>query len=412
MSATRPSLWRNRDYNLLWGGQAASALGQQMSGVAYPLLILAGTHSAIKVGAVATGQSVATYVGGLLGGPWVDRANRRVVIAVCDAVRAVAVAAVAVIVLLRVAAFGVVLGTAVVGSFFAVPVTPATDAALVRIVADEQLDQAVAQDQARVQGASFAGPGLGGLLFGVGASIPFLVNVATYAASVVGALGIRTSLAIERSSAAREGFRHELTAGWRWLIERKRLTILVTSLAFLNLSVSGVEVLVIVLARHDGASPFEVGLSLAISAAGGIAGAVFAPRLIERVGKLGAVLLAVWGVTVLIPALAVAPGFVGLGATFGLMTLVLPPANVVLISKLLRMLPDDLRGRVVSVVVLLNAGLGALGPLLAGVLVEALGSSAALPLTAPALLTALIISTAPKLRAFIAEPDEPEAKFA
>jgi hypothetical protein len=43
-------LWRNRDFQLLWGGQADSVLGSQTSKIAYPLLVLAMTGSPAKAG--------------------------------------------------------------------------------------------------------------------------------------------------------------------------------------------------------------------------------------------------------------------------------------------------------------------------------------------------------------------------
>src|SRR4051794_14822917 len=44
------SLWRNRNYILLWTGQMVSQLGTGVSQIAYPLLILALTHSPTKAG--------------------------------------------------------------------------------------------------------------------------------------------------------------------------------------------------------------------------------------------------------------------------------------------------------------------------------------------------------------------------
>ena len=41
-------LWRNRDFMLLQSGQLLSAFGSGLSGIAYPLLVLALTHSAAK----------------------------------------------------------------------------------------------------------------------------------------------------------------------------------------------------------------------------------------------------------------------------------------------------------------------------------------------------------------------------
>jgi hypothetical protein len=47
------SLWRNRDYVLLWSGQTVSSIGTQVSLLAFPLLILAITHSPAQAGIVA-----------------------------------------------------------------------------------------------------------------------------------------------------------------------------------------------------------------------------------------------------------------------------------------------------------------------------------------------------------------------
>ena len=47
------SLWRNRDYLLLWSGQALSDIGGAVSGLAFPLLVLSITHSAAQAGFVA-----------------------------------------------------------------------------------------------------------------------------------------------------------------------------------------------------------------------------------------------------------------------------------------------------------------------------------------------------------------------
>lgn len=52
--STRPSsLWRNRDYMLLWSGQNVSVLGSGISQIAFPLLVLALTHSLAQAGLTA-----------------------------------------------------------------------------------------------------------------------------------------------------------------------------------------------------------------------------------------------------------------------------------------------------------------------------------------------------------------------
>jgi len=114
---------------------------------------------------------------------------------------------------------------------------------------------------------------------------------------------------------------------------------LCASLAFVNLSGSAIYVIVIVIAHRSGATSLEIGAALAIGAAGGVIGAVIAPFVIGKLGRLAAMLTALWATTVLFPVLAIAPGFGGLGATLALIGLLVPSANVVLVSNLLRTVP-------------------------------------------------------------------------
>ena len=47
-----PPLWRNRDFVLLQSGQLFSTAGTQATQIAYPLLVLALTHSPSRAGVV------------------------------------------------------------------------------------------------------------------------------------------------------------------------------------------------------------------------------------------------------------------------------------------------------------------------------------------------------------------------
>ena len=54
-----------------------------------------------------------------------------------------------------------------------------------RLVPSDQLGEAVARNESRTFGAMLAGPPLGGLLFGIGRVVPFLVDACSYAASAL-----------------------------------------------------------------------------------------------------------------------------------------------------------------------------------------------------------------------------------
>ncbi len=83
-------LRRNREFRLLWSGQAISQLGSQISLVAYPLLALAVTGSPAKAGLVGFALNVPIAVLALPAGMLADRVNRRHLMVAADGVRGVA----------------------------------------------------------------------------------------------------------------------------------------------------------------------------------------------------------------------------------------------------------------------------------------------------------------------------------
>ncbi len=400
------SLWRSRDFNLLWGSQTVSTLGDQVASIAFPLLVLALTGSATRAGAVGSVQMIAGYAGALVGGVLVDRHDRRVVVVVSDSVRGVALAALATLIMVHHASWEVIMAIAAITGACKTPVSSALQAAVVRVVDERQVERAVAADQARSQAASVVGPPLGGFLYALGSSIPFFVDAVSYAASVLGACAIRASLAIDPSAQEVENsLWHGLTAGFRWLAARRPFAALCGCAALLNLTGSAATLLVVLLCHRDGATSSQIGLALALGSVGGIAGSVIAGSLIARLGSLRALLTSLWAMVVLVPIFAIAPGFVGIGATLFVLLLVFPAASVVVVSQLLRSIPDNLRGRVMSAVSLATGGLSAAGPIAAGVLDQQIGALSAVVIAIPALLGATLVTCIPMARSAVKNVD-------
>src|SRR5262245_61063024 len=89
--SSRPlPLWRNRNYLLLWSGQAISSVGGEASQLAFPLLVLAVTNSPIQAGIAGALRALAYLFFGLPAGALVDRWDRKRVMILCDAGRALA----------------------------------------------------------------------------------------------------------------------------------------------------------------------------------------------------------------------------------------------------------------------------------------------------------------------------------
>ncbi|MBA2391802.1 MAG: MFS transporter, partial [Ktedonobacteraceae bacterium] len=78
------SLWRNRNYLLLQGGQIVSFIGNQQQFLALPLLVLALTGSTIQAGLAIGCNAVATLVVSPIAGVLVDRWDRKKTMVWCD----------------------------------------------------------------------------------------------------------------------------------------------------------------------------------------------------------------------------------------------------------------------------------------------------------------------------------------
>src|SRR3954468_8560281 len=177
-------LRRNREYVALWVGQAVSNLGISISSFAYPLVVLTATGSPVQAGLVTSVLYATTFALRLPAGAFVDRVDRKRLMIVCDAGRALSSASLALALALGHFWLAHVLVVAFVEGSLGTLFGPAESAAVRLVVAPEQRREAVAHNQARGQLPALVGPPVGGALLAAGRSLPFLVDAISYLASL------------------------------------------------------------------------------------------------------------------------------------------------------------------------------------------------------------------------------------
>src|SRR5215469_1398135 len=184
-------LWRNRDYILLWGGQMISAVGSRVSMLAFPLLVLALTHSPAQAGLIAALRGLPYALLILPAGALIDRWNRKRVMILCDIGRAIALGSIP---------LALVFGRLTIAQIYVVSLVEGTlftffslahIACLPHVVSKEQLPTAVAQESIIDSVTELIGPSIGGVLYGIGRVVPFLTDALSYGASVVSLLCIK-----------------------------------------------------------------------------------------------------------------------------------------------------------------------------------------------------------------------------
>ena len=368
-AATPVPLRRNTGFRMLWIGQVVSDTGTNAALIAYPLLILALTHSAALAGIVGTVRLVVQIVLGLPGGAVSDRFDRRLVMIASDSLRAAVLGLLTVLVLVHLVSWPVVMVVSVIDGAANVLFDPSASAALPAIVEDSQLEQAYAATEARGYAASLVGPALGGFLFGLGNSVPFVGDALSYLVSVGTVSRIRGRFRPERSG-ERKSLGHEVSEGLRLVWRSPLLRAVVLLAPLINFAFNGVIFTITVALRQHGISPGIIGLAQAGIAVGGLLGAVVAPRLQSRLPLWQMAIVMTVAATALfsVAALVLPSPLVALPVAI---TLVLAPAaNAALFAAMLRIAPDDMRGRVTSTVIMAATGLAALSPLVAGLLLQ------------------------------------------
>lgn len=388
-----PPLRRNRDFLLLWSGQVVSTVGSEVSQLAYPLLVLALTHSARDAGIVGFARALPFLLLYLPAGAYVDRWDRKRVMLASDAGRALALGSVAIwlaagrppLAWLGVTSF-------VEGSLF-VFFQLSEGAALPQIVPKEQLPQAIAQNQARQQGAGLAGSPLGGALYGLSRLLPFAADAVSYAVSFVSLLFVRPALQGERAPAERS-LRNEIGEGLGWLRRQPFMRAITACVAGTNFVHQALSLVLIVRLRNLGASSTLIGAVFAIVAVGSIAGALAAPWVQRHVPPRIVVLGALWIWPVQTAALFLLGSPVAIGVITAVAYTAGPVFNVVVGAYRYALVPERLYGRVASAMLLFAWGSIPLGSLFAGYGIAAWGARPMLLVLAAILLVIALAATA------------------
>jgi MFS family permease len=370
--------FRVSDFRFLFTGESVSLLGDQFHFVALAWLTLQLTGSGLALGSVLMVAAIPRAVFMLLGGALSDRWSPRSLMLWSNAIRAVLVGVLATLVLTGRAELWQLYVMA--GMFGVVDALfyPAMSAILPMLVDEPTLPPANALMQGSQQFAQLIGPALAGVVVAIVQTGPaFVVDSVSFAVATVAlffvAGGRRTTESLRTPdgekgpsllATVREGF------GYAWSDPAVRSLILLT--AAFNFAFTGpLSVGLPFMADHTlGGGSATFGILLSGFGAGALVGAVAAGS-ISRVPRLGTIVLSIAiglgiGLGLLGIALNVATAF-GLTAAMGIG---IGFINVHVVSWLQGRTAPEMRGRVMSMVMLGSIGLAPVSYALAGAIVD------------------------------------------
>lgn len=341
----------DRDYRLLWMGQAVSLVGRMITLVVLPYQVYVLTGDILAVGALSLVELIPILIFALGGGAIADAVDRRRVLLITQTGLALCSLALAVISLSPEPPLAAIFAVAFVSAGLGAIDQPARASAIPRLVPLERLPSAYGLNQLVFNGASVIGPAIGGIVLATaGIATAYLIDVVTFGAAIVALLLIKP---IPPAPGAVRPSVSSVVEGLRFAGRRRE--VLATFVIDINAMVFGSPRSLYPALALDVfmVGPAGVGFMAAASGLGATIAATFSgwTTRARRPGRSVLIAVAVWGLAI---------------TGFGLSTFSFPLALVCLgiaagadvFSAVLRstivqtLTPDALRGRVSSIHVL------------------------------------------------------------
>lgn len=373
MPATLRAL-KHRNFQLFFGGQLISVTGTWMQTVALSWLVYRLTGSSLLLGTVGFAGQIPVFLVAPLGGTMADRHNRqRIVIGTQTASMVLAFLLAALTLTGKVQVWHVLVLATSLGVANAFDV-PARQAFLVDMVGKEDLMNAIALNSSMFNGARIVGPAVAGMLVAmIGEGWCFFANAVSYIAVIVGLTMMQVRRPFQKPPSGSP--LTQIVEGFRFVGHTRPIRAILLLLGLISLVAMPYTVLMPVFADrilHGGAR----GLGILMSATG-VGALLAALTLASRTGVRG---LSRW----------VAYSCGGFGASLVLFafsrsfwpsTALLVPVGFCMMLQMASsntliqtMVPDHLRGRVMSVYSMMFMGMAPFGALIGGALADRLGA--------------------------------------
>ncbi len=363
-------LW-TRSFILLWQGQLVSILGDVVYAIALGFWILAATGSTALMGGLMAASTLPRILVSPVAGVVVDRSDRRRLMIWMDVIRGAAVVAVGIgaiagfLQVWMVFAAGIIIGLC--GAFF----SPAVSSVIPDITGKTKVVQANSVFGMLGYGGNIVGNSVGGVLFQVlGAPLLFLFNGISYLFSAGSLLFARFPPVVHAQKEMHFG--KDLASGFTFVWRIRGLRFLMLTAAFLNFFASMAIVLFLPFyQRNPSLGPVKYGIAMAV-----FTGGMFLGMALTAAVKIPAARRFFWFIwcgLVTMACLVTFP-FVGsfpiAAALLGVAGFANAVLNVFIMAVMQLGVPQDMRGKVFSLMGMITQGLTPIAFALAGVLAE------------------------------------------
>ncbi|MCW5879521.1 MAG: MFS transporter [Anaerolineae bacterium] len=354
------SALRHRNFRLYWFGQIVSLSGTWMQTTAQSWLIYELTLSPLTLGVLSFASQLPTLIFSLFAGVLADRVNKRSALILTQSLAMIQAFVLAALVLSgRIQAWQVIALALVLGIINAFD-NPIRQSFIPELVPRTDMMNAIALGASAFNGARIVGPALGGaIVAAIGAGGAFFLNALSFLAVLIGLLMMRVTPRPPR--AQRDSMWTSLREGVGYIRDdRNVLTLLLMAMMVGIFGMPYATLMPVMAADVLGLGAGGYGLLLSATGVGALAGALMLASLGDFQHKGWLVTVGDWAFPLTLLLFSVSRSLwvsVVVLAGLGLFLII---RNATTNTLLQTAVPDHLRGRVISVYMLMFIGMDAL----------------------------------------------------
>jgi len=365
------------DFRIYWLGMFVSMCGTWMQIMAQSWLVFELSHSSFLLGLVGFVNSLPVFLFSLFSGVLVDRVNKKVLLIIAQVISMCLAFLLAVVTQFNIVTVNFILLITMLNGIVLSLDAPARQAIIAELVGKRNILNGIALSSIGFHAARMLGPALAGMcIAAISVAGCFYINAVSFLAFIVALFLIKPKVAARNNN--NSPFMEDLKGGVKFILNNKAYLILISAMGVVSLFGLSYMILLPAFAKDVlGLDSRGFGLLMSCSGVGSLLGGLVLAGLKDPIKRIKFLIAALHVLSLSIIALAFSSSFIFSGVILASIGFTILSSSAIINSVIQTMVPDEFRGRIMSIYVLTFAGTAPFGSIMAGSLAQMLGVRAA-----------------------------------
>ena len=373
-STRSESFWKNPEYLSWFTADTASAVGLSIKTLSLSLLGYSVSGSLVSAGWLGTLSLVAQQGLSIFGGTYIDRHDRKRLIAFNALAGFVLWGTIAILGLVNHLSFTVLIVLSVTASAINGFLGGATDAMLRSIIGVRNYPKARSINEGRDSTVNMTGSPLSGFLYSLHPMLPFFTASFMYAIAGIAAFGLKTgNQQIEKTQSDRKSYGQDFLSGWKWSLKRKTVVLSVGAASLASFGINGIQYAIQLDLTGKRVNSTYIGLVGAGICLGMIAGSLIANKISNTAPVGKSVCLAFACISLFMIPMVVSGNQLVIITCNSLIGIPFPIINSLLVGFIFAKAPNQMQGRIGVTLTAPSQMAAAFCSAIAGTLLTAIG---------------------------------------